>query len=57
MIKKGLLNEGDSDKYRSEARDTARNALKLATVEPKPSIQTMFDGVYDEIPDHLEEQR
>lgn len=55
MLRKGLLKEGDSDKIRSQARDTARNALKLATVEPKPSIETMFDGVYDEIPNHLEE--
>ena len=57
MIKKGLLQEGDSDKYRAQARDTARNALKLATVEKKPSIETMFDGVYDQIPDHLNEQK
>lgn len=38
MIRKGLLKEGDSEKYRSQARDAARNALKMATVEPKPSI-------------------
>jgi len=54
MIKNGLLEEGESDKIRAEARNTARNALKAATVEPKPSIETMFDGVYDKIPDHLE---
>jgi TPP-dependent pyruvate/acetoin dehydrogenase alpha subunit len=53
MLKRGLLEEGDSDKYRALARETARNALKSATVEKKPSIETMFDGVYDEIPDHL----
>jgi len=53
MIKKGLLKEGDSEKYRSQARDSARNALKSATVEPKPSIDSMFEGVYDKIPDHL----
>lgn len=34
-----------------------REALKTATVLPKPDIDTLFTEVYDEVPAHLEEQR
>jgi 2-oxoisovalerate dehydrogenase E1 component alpha subunit len=37
--------------------EQVRHALKTATGELLPSIDTLFEDVYKDIPSHIEEQR
>lgn len=40
-----------------EARDAVRDALKNAIGLPKPPIDSLFDDVYANAPEHIERQR
>jgi hypothetical protein len=42
---------------RSDARDQVREALKSSSVMPKPEIDSLFEDVYDKIPQHILDQR
>lgn len=57
MKKKGLLTDERTKQLRKDAMEQVRNALKTATSELLPPIDTLFEDVYKEIPSHIEEQR
>jgi len=57
LIKKGWITEAEYkshvDRYREEVRECLKNALK----EKKPSIDSLFDDVYETLPPNLIEQK
>ncbi|MDH5646957.1 MAG: thiamine pyrophosphate-dependent dehydrogenase E1 component subunit alpha, partial [Candidatus Heimdallarchaeota archaeon] len=56
LIKKGILTE-DQDKEMWDHYDNLINELiDQASKRPLPSIETMFDDVYETLPWHLKEQ-
>lgn len=42
---------------RKSARDQARQALKGAVEQKKPSVDQMFEDVYESLPPHLQDQQ
>jgi 2-oxoisovalerate dehydrogenase E1 component alpha subunit len=57
MLREGLITGDQNEKLRLTARNTVREALKASSSLPKPSIDVMFDGVYDDLPNHILEQK
>jgi len=57
LTKRGLVTEERTKSVRKEAMNQVRNALKAATQELHPEVDTLFEDVYEKIPPHLEEQR
>lgn len=57
LLSRNLVQAGDSDKIREEARNEVRDALKESAVLPKPDIDQLFEDVYNQVPNHIEEQR
>jgi 2-oxoisovalerate dehydrogenase E1 component alpha subunit len=57
LLKRGLVQPDDSKKFRQEALNQVREALKTANEEKKPPIDDLFNDVYDTVMPHLEEQR
>lgn len=57
LLNRGLVKPEDSKQYRLEALNQVRDALKNANDQKKPSIDDMFNDVYDTIMPHLEDQR
>lgn len=57
LKKKGLLTDERTKALRKEAMEQVRNALKTATSELLPPIDSLFEDVYKDIPYHIEEQR
>mmetsp|Transcript_1366 Transcript_1366/g.1791 ORF Transcript_1366/g.1791 Transcript_1366/m.1791 type:complete len:190 (-) Transcript_1366:19-588(-) len=57
MLKKNIISEDYQGQVREQARNEARDALKGATAEKLPTIDYLFEDVYDKVPNHLEEQR
>jgi 2-oxoisovalerate dehydrogenase E1 component alpha subunit len=57
MVKNGLIKDTYQNELREKARDMAREALKVGTGELLPSIDNLFEDVYEKVPNHLEEQR
>ena len=51
-----LLNEEQARTMKDEERIAILNAIKEAERRPKPSMGSMFEDVYKEIPPHLKEQ-
>ena len=54
MLKKGLIEKGETENLQEAARGRARDALRESTVMEKPSIDYMFKNVYNDIPTDLE---
>ncbi len=57
LLRKGVITEDMNDKLRHDAKMSVRDSLKAASGLPKPDIDSLFDGVYDDTPYHIEEQR
>lgn len=57
MLKRNLIQADDSSKYREEARNAVRDALKAAIGEKKPPIDDLFNDVYDHLTPNIVEQR
>ncbi len=56
MMKRGLVKEGDAQKFRDEAKTAVRDSLKSAFEQRKPPIDDLFTDVYDFIPESLKDQ-
>ena len=54
MINNNIIDKSFGVELREKARDEARDALKTATGELLPSIDLMFEDVYEKVPNHLE---
>jgi TPP-dependent pyruvate/acetoin dehydrogenase alpha subunit len=57
LKKRGLVHADDSAKFREEARNAVRDALKFANDQKKPPIDELFNGVYDNYTPNIIEQR
>jgi len=57
MLNKGLISKDENAQLREQAKLSVRDALKKANDLQKPSIDTLFDDVYEKMPNHLIEQR
>jgi 2-oxoisovalerate dehydrogenase E1 component alpha subunit len=57
LTRKGLITPERTTKIRLEAKNMVRDALKNATGELLPPVDSLFEDVYDEMPLHLQEQR
>lgn len=57
LTRKGLITPERTAKVRNEAKNLVRDALKNATGELLPEVDSLFEDVYDKIPNHLLEQR
>ena len=52
----GHLKAGDEEQWTKELNDEIGAAITAAEALPPPPIESMFTGVYKEMPRHLEEQ-
>jgi len=57
LLKKGWVEEGYAEKRRKELFKEITTELRRASSEKLPPVEEMFEGVYDELPGHLEEQK
>ena len=57
LTKRGLVKAEDTQRFRDEARQAVRDALKNGIEARKPAIDELFNDVYDVIPPHILEQR
>jgi len=55
LTRKGLITPERTTKLRNEAKNMVRDALKNATGELLPPVDSLFEDVYDEMPLHLQE--
>jgi 2-oxoisovalerate dehydrogenase E1 component alpha subunit len=55
LTRRGLINAERTAKLRSEAKNMVRDALKNATGELLPEVDSMFEDVYEKMPNHLVE--
>jgi 2-oxoisovalerate dehydrogenase E1 component alpha subunit len=56
LMRHGQLTEEELTVMKNEERVAVLNAIKQAENRPPPSIESMFEDVYKEIPSHLVEQ-
>lgn len=56
-MNRGLVTKDRAKELRTQAKNDVRDALKNATGELLPPIDYMFDDVYEELPNHLKEQK
>ncbi|MEM9069451.1 MAG: thiamine pyrophosphate-dependent enzyme [Myxococcota bacterium] len=54
---RGAWDEAKDEAYKSEVEAELKACIAAAEKKPKPSLGSMFDDVFDEIPWHLKEQR
>ena len=57
MLDQKLISPDQNAQLRESARNSVRDALKAATVLPKPPIDSLFEAVYEKMPAHIAEQR
>lgn len=57
LLKQKVITTEDNAKLRHDAKMSVRDSLKNAIGIRKPDIDQLFEGVYDQVPDHIEEQR
>ncbi len=57
LIREGLLDDEAIEAVASEAEAEMSAAAKAAEAKPGPTLDSMFDDVYAELPAHLVEQR
>ena len=57
LTKKGLITAEKTEKLRTDAKNSVRESLKASSLMPKPSIDSLFEEVYDQVPYHIEEQK
>jgi len=53
---KGLLEDGDEERWTQEFDEEIAIAVREAEALPPPALETMFSDVYKDMPRHLEEQ-
>lgn len=57
LTRRGLINAERTAKLRNEAKNMVRDALKNATGELLPEVDSLFEDVYEKMPNNLVEQR
>ena len=57
LLREGILDQADKERIHGEAEAEMADAAKAAQRKSAPSLETLFDGVYDELPPHIAEQR
>lgn len=57
LTRRGLITPDRTAKLRTDAKNAVRDALKNATGELLPEVDSLFEDVYDKMPAHLQEQR
>jgi len=57
LLRKGWATESEYKDLVEQARSEVRISLKNALQAKKPSIDSLFDDVYEELPPHLLEQK
>lgn len=57
LLREKLISEDQNAQLRKDAKESVRVALKAANDLSKPSIDGLFDDVYETVPAHLKEQR
>lgn len=57
LLKKGWVEPDYAEKKRKELFKEITTELRRASGEKLPPVEEMFEGVYDELPGHLEEQK
>lgn len=57
LTRQGLITPEKTEKLRNDAKLSVRESLKAANILLKPSIDNMFEDVYEKVPAHIEEQR
>ena len=57
LSRRGLVKPEDTARFRDEARNAVREALKNGIEARKPPIDDLFTDVYEKIPNHIEDQR
>jgi len=57
LEKKNWINEAEYKATTEAAQKEVRKCLKTALEYKKPSIESMFDDVYEEMPVHLQQQK
>ena len=55
LMDRGLVSKERNEKLRNDAKLAVREALKNATSELLPPVDSLFDEVYDKTPAHIEE--
>jgi len=56
LSSRGLLAEGEEDRWKEEVNGEIGAAVQEAEALPPPAIETMFTDVYREVPPHIAEQ-
>ncbi|XP_061399542.1 2-oxoisovalerate dehydrogenase subunit alpha, mitochondrial-like [Musca vetustissima] len=56
MIKKGWFNEEEESAFVKDVRKQVLKQISVSEKKLKPNWREMFEGVYDEMPQHLKEQ-
>jgi len=57
LSRRKLITPEYTEKLRTNAKNQVRDALKSSTLELLPEVGELFTDVYDEIPEHIKEQR
>ena len=57
LLNKGWVEEGYADKKRKELFKEITTELRRASSEKLPSVDGLFEDVYESLPQHLEEQK
>jgi len=55
LSRRGLVKPEDTSRFREEARNAVREALKNGIEARKPPIDDLFTDVYEKIPNHIED--
>jgi TPP-dependent pyruvate/acetoin dehydrogenase alpha subunit len=53
---KGLLHDGDEERWTQELEEEIAVAVREAEALPPPALETLFTDVYEHMPRHIEEQ-
>jgi 2-oxoisovalerate dehydrogenase E1 component alpha subunit len=56
LLKKNWITDDEYNAIQLKAKEEVRASLKQALQVPKPSIHSLFEDVYENVPKHLEEQ-
>ena len=54
---RGIWREGTDDEMRAAAEEEIQRAIEACEKWPPPRVETLFDDVYEGIPEHLREQK
>jgi 2-oxoisovalerate dehydrogenase E1 component alpha subunit len=57
LTRRGLWDDAKDAAWTREVEEQIKNAVKAAEAAPRPSVESMFDEVFSQLPWHLREQR